>query len=108
MNASAAVGIRADLAELLVFNDALDDTTRSNLECYLASKWTGLVADTNAPPPPVNQFVRVFSAGVDGYTCFRIPAIVTTTHGTVIAMADGRIGSCGDIPTPLDHQTQRR
>lgn len=44
----------------------------------------------------------VFQAGVDGYTCFRIPAICTTTNGTVIAMTDGRIGGCGDIPTPLD------
>jgi sialidase-1 len=102
VNASAAVGIRADVAELFVFDSALDDATRSNIESNLAAKWTGVIADTNAPTPPVNQFVRVFSAGVDRYTCFRIPAIVTTTNGTVIAMADGRIGSCGDIPTPLD------
>lgn len=102
MNASAAVGIRADVAELLVFNSALEDVQRSSVERYLAAKWARVVADTNAPTPPVNEFVRVFSAGVDGYTCFRIPAIVTTANGTLIALSDGRIGSCGDIPTPLD------
>jgi sialidase-1 len=48
------------------------------------------------------EFVRVFAAGVDGYTCFRIPALVSTTPGTLIAVADGRIGNCGDIPTPID------
>jgi len=100
-NASAALGIRADVAEFLVFNSALDDPTRANVESYLAAKWSGVVADPNAPPKPVSDFTRVFAAG-DGYTCFRIPALVTTMNGTVIAMSDGRIGSCGDIPTPLD------
>jgi sialidase-1 len=47
-------------------------------------------------------FVRVFGAGVDGYTCFRIPALVSTMQGTLIAVADGRIGNCGDIPTSID------
>ena len=101
-NVSQAAGVRADVAEFLVFTNALDTAARTNAENYLATKWSGVVADTNAPTPPVNEFVRVFTGGVDGYTCFRIPAIVTTMNGTVIAMSDGRIGSCGDIPTPLD------
>lgn len=103
MNASAAVGIRADVAELLVFNRALDDAARASVENYLTTKWTGVVPDPDAPTPPVMPtFIPVFTGGVDGYTCFRIPALLTTAKGTVIAMADGRIGGCGDIPTPLD------
>jgi len=102
-NASAALGIRAEVAELLVFNSALDDPARKDIESYLSKKWDGAVVDPDAPEPPVHHpFVRVFTGGVDGYTCFRIPAIITTTKGTLIAMSDGRIGSCGDIPTPLD------
>ncbi|HEU5069614.1 MAG TPA: exo-alpha-sialidase [Verrucomicrobiae bacterium] len=102
-NASAGLGIRAEVAELMVFNAALDDGTRTNLESYLAAKWAGVTADPDAPtPPPQPNFVRVFTGGGDGYTCFRIPVLVTTAKGTVIAMSDGRIGSCGDIPTPLD------
>ena len=102
-NVSQASGIWADVAEFMVFNSALGAVARANVEAYLGAKWAGVVADTNAPPPPAYlPFVRVFSGGVDGYTCFRIPAIVTTANGTVIAMSDGRIGSCGDIPTPLD------
>lgn len=101
MNASAAVGIRADVAEVLVFNSALDDATRGGVENYLAVKWAGVVPDPNPPTPPANDFVRVFAAG-DAYTCYRIPGIVTTARGTLIAVSDGRIGSCGDIPTPLD------
>lgn len=102
-NVSQGSGIWADVAEFMVFNSALGAVARENVEAYLGAKWAGVVADTNAPPPPAYlPFVRVFSGGVDGYTCFRIPAIVTTANGTVIAMSDGRIGSCGDIPTPLD------
>lgn len=103
-NASQLSGIRADLAEVLVFNSALDSLSRSNVESYLANKWAGVTNDPAAPIPAAElpPFIPVFQGGVDGYTCFRIPALVTTTNGTVIAMTDGRIGSCGDIPTPLD------
>lgn len=102
-NASAGAGIRAEVAELLIFNEALAADTRTNLEAYLTAKWAGVAPDPNAPAPPVlPNFIRVFEAGTDGYTCFRIPALLTTASGTLIAMSDGRIGSCGDIPTPLD------
>lgn len=40
--------------------------------------------------------VPVFSNGAGGITCFRIPAAVRTTKGTVLAFAEGRHGSCGD------------
>jgi sialidase-1 len=44
----------------------------------------------------------VFTAGSDGYSCYRIPAVITTLKGTVLAVADGRIKTCADIPNPLD------
>ncbi|TVL92984.1 sialidase family protein [Streptomyces sp. SAJ15] len=31
-----------------------------------------------------------------GYSCFRIPAIVKTTKGTLLAFAEGRVDNCGD------------
>eukprot|EP00930_Biecheleria_cincta_P045476 TRINITY_DN31339_c0_g1_i1.p1 TRINITY_DN31339_c0_g1~~TRINITY_DN31339_c0_g1_i1.p1 ORF type:complete len:355 (-),score=31.64 TRINITY_DN31339_c0_g1_i1:70-1134(-) len=39
---------------------------------------------------------RVFTAGVAGISCFRIPAIVQTANGTLLAFAEARHGSCGD------------
>ena len=54
----------------------------------------------DAPLPP--GFVPVFVAGQDGYACFRIPALVTATNGALLAMADGRISNCADIPNPID------
>src|SRR5688572_1473593 len=39
---------------------------------------------------------HLFKAGDDGYACYRIPAIVTTTKGTVLAFAEARKNNCGD------------
>ncbi|WP_030246066.1 MULTISPECIES: exo-alpha-sialidase [unclassified Streptomyces] len=39
----------------------------------------------------------LFKASQDpGYSCFRIPAIVRTTAGTLLAFAEGRVLNCGD------------
>ena len=100
-NYAQAAGIQADVAEFLVFNTALDDATRTNVENYLSAKWSGVVADPNPPAPPAPyDYTPVFVSGT-GYPEYRIPALVTTANGTVIAVADGRTSN-GDIPNPLD------
>lgn len=49
-----------------------------------------------------SDFTPVFISGEEGYACFRIPAMATTTKGTILAVADGRVTNCHDIPNPLD------
>jgi sialidase-1 len=39
---------------------------------------------------------HLFKAGEDGYACFRIPALVATTKGTVLAFCEARRNNCGD------------
>lgn len=54
----------------------------------------------NPPPtqesPPADPLPYVFKAGTESYSCFRIPAIVKSKEGTLLAFAEGRKGNCGD------------
>ena len=38
----------------------------------------------------------IFKSGDYGYQCFRIPALVTTKRGYILAFAEGRKNGCGD------------
>ena len=48
-----------------------------------------------ATPAPIRQSV-VFESGTEGYDTFRIPAIVRSEAGTLLAFAEGRVGGGGD------------
>ncbi|MFF4059934.1 exo-alpha-sialidase [Streptomyces sp. NPDC001668] len=49
------------------------------------------------PATPEFEQQILFKADRDpGYACFRIPAIVRTTGGTLLAFAEGRVLDCGD------------
>jgi len=38
----------------------------------------------------------LYTGGEEGYSCFRIPSIITTTKSTVLAFAEARRNNCGD------------
>ncbi|MYX16068.1 sialidase [Streptomyces sp. SID8374] len=38
-----------------------------------------------------------FKANTEGYRCFRIPALVTTPSGALLAFAEGRVATCHDV-----------
>lgn len=39
---------------------------------------------------------HLFDAGTLGYSCFRIPAVVRTNAGSLLAFAEGRVNTCAD------------
>ena len=49
----------------------------------------------------------VFVNGTEGYACYRIPAIVCAADGSLVAFAEGRVGSCSDS-TPVIHIVSKR
>nr|WP_324613464.1 sialidase family protein [Streptomyces sp. SBT349] len=56
-----------------------------------------LVPDARATTAAeLEQQVLFSAAAQDAYACFRIPAAVRTTEGTLLAFAEGRRQSCGD------------
>lgn len=64
-----------------------------------------LPGTANAQPPSAAAGFEqqvLFRADRDpGYACFRIPALVRTTDGTLLAFAEGRVLNCGDA-TDID------
>ncbi|MER6419791.1 sialidase family protein [Streptomyces sp. NPDC001137] len=53
-------------------------------------------AQTPTTAPAFEQQV-IFKASQDpGYACFRIPAVVKSADGTLLAFAEGRVRNCGD------------
>lgn len=51
---------------------------------------------TASAPAGLEQQVLFKAAEEKGYSCFRIPAIVKTQRGTLLAFAEGRVDNCGD------------
>src|SRR2546427_5634459 len=45
---------------------------------------------------PVFEKLNLFVAGEGGYFCYRIPALVVTTKGTILALCEARKHDCND------------
>ncbi|MFV1964989.1 MAG: exo-alpha-sialidase [Pirellulaceae bacterium] len=56
---------------------------------------------------PILEQTEVFVAGRDDVFQYRIPALVTTTKGTLIAACDARKDRSGDPPNNIDHVCKR-
>ncbi|MGW0799853.1 exo-alpha-sialidase [Streptomyces sp. NPDC002692] len=53
-------------------------------------------AQQGTAPAEFEQQVLFKAAQDPGYACFRIPAVVRTPRGTLLAFAEGRVHDCGD------------
>jgi sialidase-1 len=74
-----------------------------------AAALVAAVSATPAQAAPARCAVSVpYTAGTDGYSAFRIPAVVATKSGDLLAFAEGRsdgLGDAGNIDTVLKRST---
>lgn len=63
-----------------------------------ASDETSNAADQAGMPAPVPEVfrTRVFVSGTNGYHTYRIPSLIATPRGALLAFAEGRKGGSGD------------
>jgi sialidase-1 len=63
---------------------------------FLAILMTIAVAPAVAAAPSLDQQVLFRPSLEQGYRCFRIPAVVRSARGSLLAFAEGRVNDCGD------------
>lgn len=74
----AGTFLHGEIAEVMVFRGAISDCRRVALEREMAEKYLP------------RDLVDVFVSGEDGYHTFRIPVLLATKRGTLLAFAEGR------------------
>ncbi len=84
------------ITEILIYNRALSDAEREQVEGYLYSKTFGRKPETEDDPKEdesadsAHFSSDVYVSGEDGYNTYRIPSIVATNKGTLLASCEGR------------------
>ncbi len=78
-----------------VFNGMIDEV--GIYDVALGAEDIAEIIGAHPLPPKVSvPYVSTFAGGNMGYYCFRIPAILRASDGSLLAFAEARSGSCSD------------
>ncbi|MEO6873394.1 MAG: sialidase family protein, partial [Opitutaceae bacterium] len=77
-------------------------TLRQHLLVFLAASAATLAAGAATAGGPILEQTDVFVAGHDGVFQYRIPGLVTSDRGTLIAFCDARMRKEGDPPNKIN------
>nr|DAA35231.1 TPA_inf: sialidase NEU1.1 [Karenia brevis] len=86
-------GVPCDDIRCKISSDGRDQPKMEHCNCSWNAKMANLLATCDSR---ADGSVTVFGAGEANISCFRIPAIVRTVKGTLLAFAEARHGGCGD------------
>lgn len=92
------------------FNFLIDELSGNGYSCLtkideknIGILYEGSLADLIFQIIPIEEIIKqhkglnyIFKSGNDGYQSFRIPAIVTTNSGKILAFAEGRVNGSSD------------
>ena len=70
--------------------------------CIPACSLSPTEQEPDMPEPGLFEQTDVFVAGEDGIVEYRIPVLVTSTKGTLLAFCDARVKEPGDPPNNID------
>ncbi len=109
-NAATKLGLKCDVAEILVFDRALPETELRRVAMPLQRAWataSDLPPDKQPKPLDITDDPRVFHRVLrkpndDGSKAYRIPGLATTTKGTLLAVFDIRHDGGADLPADID------
>ena len=79
-----------------------DGWVDASCEAVQLSNGTTIIPEMTAPPQRQRYGIALRQAGDDGVKAYRIPGIVTTHQGTLIAVYDARYDGWPDLPANID------
>nr|NQU94116.1 exo-alpha-sialidase [Bacteroidota bacterium] len=95
--------ITYDISENATVDNAIDaECLAITIDGPQAGEKIPIVSAPSKSSSIVYQHTDLFVRGEDGVNTFRIPALITTNEGTLIAACDARIAHGGDLPNKIN------
>ena len=96
-----------DVSDLLLDMVHPNDDGHALVANMLADTIAGMAAGDDGTDASAFHQEDLFTAGQDGVAIYRIPSLVVTIDGTLLAVCDARVKHGGDLPNNIDQAIRR-